>query len=272
MNKIFFIWLLLPNLFLPQNVRIIYEYKFVTDTLKKDAISEELVVLDIEKDKKSLFTGLKHIISDSTMTARSEKGIMSFPDSSMKIKYVVEKDKDGIFFYTANHMPNPVLKVKDERRINWRILPDKQKIGGYSAQKATTNFGGREWVAWFTPEIPFQDGPYKFYGLPGLILKVSDKTNSHSFEIVSVEKKKSNYDILNDITYKEAREISFNEYEKISKESDLERFRKKAFTGDIIFKSNEEKQNFLKDLDAKIKESKIHDNNPIEFSTINLNK
>lgn len=220
----------------------------------------------IKNDIYIYLTGLKHIISDSTMTAQSAKGIMSFPDTSMKIKYVVEKNSNGImYFYTPNHMPNPVLKVKDERKLNWRILPDKQKIGGYSAQKATTNFGGREWTAWFTTEIPFQDGPYKFYGLPGLILKVYDKTNTHSFEIISIEKNKSNYDILNDIIYKEAKEISFNEYEKISKESDLERYRKKAFTGDIIFKSNEEKQNFLKDLDAKIKESKIHDNNPIEL-------
>ncbi|MDN3693236.1 GLPGLI family protein [Chryseobacterium tructae] len=256
----------LPCIYYSQNIRFTYNYKFVSDTLRKDDISEEIVVLDLEKDNKSIFTGLKHIISDSTMTAQSEKGIMSFPDISMKIKYVVEKKGDGImYFYTPNHMPNPVLKVKDERKINWKILSDKQKIGEYNTQKATAHFGGREWTAWFTTEISFQDGPYKFHGLPGLILKVYDKTNTHSFEIISVEKKKSNYDILNDTTYKESKQITLNEFEKISKKSDLERYREKAFTGDIIFKTSEEKQKFLKDLDVKIKERKIHDNNPIEL-------
>ena len=257
----------LPSMYFSQNIRLTYNYKFVADTLKKDIISDEIVVLDFNsKEKQSIFTGLKHILSDSTMTAKSEKGLMAFPDTSMKIKYVVEKNSNGkIYFYTPNHMPNPVLKVKDERKINWKISNDKENILGYTAQKATAIFGGREWTAWFTTELAISDGPYKFSGLPGMILKIYDKTNTHSFEIISVEKQKSNYMVLNDITYKEAKLITLNEYEQISKESPLERYRNKAFTGEIIFKSNEEKQKFLRDLDIQIKESKIHDNNPIEL-------
>nr|WP_315033723.1 GLPGLI family protein [uncultured Chryseobacterium sp.] len=267
MKNILLFCFFLPYICFSQGIRFTYHYHFVTDTLKKDVISDEIVVLDYnEKEKQSVFTGLKHIISDSAMAAQSKKGIMSFPDQSMKIRYVIEKSNDMIYFYTPNHMPNPVLKVKDERKINWKILPDKQKIGEYNAQKATANFGGREWISWFTTEIPFQEGPYKFFGLPGLILTIYDKTKTHSFEIMSVQKQKSNYTILNDNTYKEAKQTSLKEYENISKESPLERYRKKAFTGDIIFRNSEEKQRFLKDLDMQIQESKIHDNNPIELN------
>ncbi len=248
-------------------MRFSYHYKFVTDTLKKDVISEEIMILDFNgKSKQSIFTGLKHIISDSTMTAMSQKGIMLFPDTSMKIKYVVEKiNNSTVYFYTPNHMPNPVLKIKDDRKINWVISNEKENILGYTAQKATTFFAGRQWTAWFTTSIPISDGPYKFYGLPGLILKIYDKTNTHSFEIISVQKQKSNYLVLNDNTYKEAKQITLNQFEQISKESPLERYRNKAFTGEIIFRNNEEKQKFLKDLDAQIQESNIHDNNPIEL-------
>lgn len=42
-----------------------------------------------------------------------------------------------------------------------------------------------EWTAWFTTELPISDGPYKFHGLPGLILKIYDKTNTYSFDIIS---------------------------------------------------------------------------------------
>jgi GLPGLI family protein len=55
----------------------------------------------------------------------------------------------------------------------------KEKIGNWEAQKATTEFGGRKWTAWFCEEIPLSDGPYKFKGLPGLIVKISDADNSH---------------------------------------------------------------------------------------------
>jgi len=267
MKNIFLFIFFLPSIYFSQNIRFTYRYKFVTDTLKKDAVSEEMVVLDFYgKEKQSIFTGLKHVISDSTMAAEARKGIMLFPDTSMKIKYVVEKKSNSIvYFYTPNHMANPVLKIEDDRKINWKISSEKGNIMGYLAQKATTIFAGRQWTAWFTTELPISDGPYKFYGLPGLILKIYDKTNTHSFEITSVQKQKSNYFVLNDDTYKDVKQITLKQYNEISKQSPLERYRNKAFTGEIIFRSNEEKQKFLKDLDAQIQESKVHDNNPIEI-------
>ncbi len=257
----------LPSIYFSQNIRFTYNYKFITDTLEKDARSEEIMILDFNSKKKhSVFTGLKHILSDSTMAAMSKKGIMLLPDVSMKIKYAVEKNSDSaVYFYTPNHMPDAVLKVKDKRKIDWKISNEKKKILNYQAQKATAVFGGRQWTAWFTAEIPVSDGPYKFHGLPGLILKIYDKTNTHSFELISVERLKSDYLVLNDDTYKDIKQITLDEYEKISRESPLERYRNKAFTGDIIFRNDEDRQKFLKDIDAKIKESKIHDNNPIEL-------
>src|SRR5690606_38747581 len=49
------------------------------------------------------------------------------------------------------------------------------------------DFGGRCWVAWFVPDIPIADGPYKFCGLPGLILNMEDTTGSWRFAFVGIE-------------------------------------------------------------------------------------
>ena len=57
---------------------------------------------------------------------------------------------------------------------------------GYPCQKATATFRGRDYEAWFTPEIPVNDGPWKFFGLPGLILKVTDAENIFSFVCVGL--------------------------------------------------------------------------------------
>jgi GLPGLI family protein len=35
--------------------------------------------------------------------------------------------------------------------------------------------------------MPIQDGPYKFHGLPGLILKIEDETKSHSFALKGIK-------------------------------------------------------------------------------------
>lgn len=48
-------------------------------------------------------------------------------------------------------------------------------------KKAATNYGGRFWTAWFTTALPFQDGPYIFKNLPGLIVELEDRTKSHHY-------------------------------------------------------------------------------------------
>ena len=266
MKCIAFFCFFIPFISLSQDFRFTYNYRFVSDTLKKDLVTNEIVVLDsYVEERRSVFTGLKHIISDSTMMADVKKGIYSFPDGTMKIRYVVEKmnNVDLINFYTPDNMGDPVFKVTDDRKINWKISAERERVLGYLAQKATTFFGGREWTAWFTPEISIADGPYKFHGLPGLILKISDKTNTHSFEIISVQKQKSNYFILNENDYKKAKQITLKEYEKMP--NHLELFKSQALMGDVIFRDKEQEQKFMRDIDIQIKEKKIHDNNPIEI-------
>uniref|UniRef100_UPI002587EFBD GLPGLI family protein n=1 Tax=uncultured Chryseobacterium sp. TaxID=259322 RepID=UPI002587EFBD len=81
--------------------------------------------------------------------------------------------------YLVKNISFDTYKIIEDQKIVWKIFPDKQKIGEFNAQKATTSFGGRQWTAWFTVDIPFQDGPYKFCGLPGLIVKIEDDTASH---------------------------------------------------------------------------------------------
>lgn len=61
-------------------------------------------------------------------------------------------------------------------------------ICGYECQKATCHWRGRDYVAWFTAAIPVSAGPWKFGGLPGLIMKISDLNNDYSWEAVAVNK------------------------------------------------------------------------------------
>ncbi|NME68857.1 GLPGLI family protein [Flammeovirga aprica] len=60
------------------------------------------------------------------------------------------------------------LFIEDMSDISWNITEDSKMINGYKCFKAITNYGFYSIVAWFTPELPFSDGPYTFGGLPGL--------------------------------------------------------------------------------------------------------
>jgi GLPGLI family protein len=75
-------------------------------------------------------------------------------------------------------------------KIKWSIIPGTKTIIGYNCKIAEANFRGREYRAYFCPEIPISDGPFKFQGLPGLILEIYSKDNFIKYsalEIVSNE-------------------------------------------------------------------------------------
>ena len=75
--------------------------------------------------------------------------------------------------------------------FGWEILPETKNILGYKCQKAKGKFRGREYIAWFSSDIPRSDGPWKFCGLPGLILAVQDTKGDFVFTCTAIENKKS---------------------------------------------------------------------------------
>ncbi len=79
--------------------------------------------------------------------------------------------------------------LKAQEQWNWQIHPDTMTHLGYRCQKATCTWRGRDYEAWFTPEIPVNDGSMKFFGLPGLIVKVADTENTYIFNLKGIERK-----------------------------------------------------------------------------------
>lgn len=58
--------------------------------------------------------------------------------------------------------------------INWKLTNDVRLIKGYNCKKATTHFRGRDYIAWFTTDISIEAAPWKFVGLPGLVIDIED--------------------------------------------------------------------------------------------------
>lgn len=85
--------------------------------------------------------------------------------------------------------------VDDKPAFNWQLTGEKKVILGYNCQKGVADFRGRTYEAWFTTELPFRDGPYKFDGLPGLILDIQDKEGHYHWSCTGVEVPKKKMEI-----------------------------------------------------------------------------
>lgn len=72
-------------------------------------------------------------------------------------------------------------------RPKWTLNAKDSVITNYKCQQAETFYLGRKWYVWFTLEIPVQEGPWKLYGLPGLILYAEDSDHLFSFLCIQVE-------------------------------------------------------------------------------------
>ena len=72
--------------------------------------------------------------------------------------------------------------------IDWRISNDTATLGGLHCQKAAAHFKGRDYTAWFCPDMPLHVGPWKFSGLPGVIVEVYDTKKDVQFMFDGVEK------------------------------------------------------------------------------------
>lgn len=157
-----------------QNHRFFYELEFKKDSTYSN-FEKDFYILDITKNEQK-FYNYEFYKNDSIQKAKNSDYIFSYPKLEIRLIHKKNNVFEEYFIETPQYY---VQKTEDKQ--NWKIESEKKKIGNYNVQKATTNFGGRNWIAWFTPELPFNFGPHKFYGLPGLILEVYDTNDNFKF-------------------------------------------------------------------------------------------
>lgn len=172
-----------------QTNRFVYQVTMKPDASDKNDIKTENAYLDISQEK-SVFYSENRIKRDSVIQATIQSGgARGFNRDQMQnlrsnINYSIEKDKKNQKIIFKDRIGRDVYTYEEDRPLNWKIMPETTKIGEYKVQKAETDFGGRKWTAWFTTDLPYQDGPYKFGGLPGLIVKVQDDKGEYSFDLM----------------------------------------------------------------------------------------
>ncbi|KEY18717.1 GLPGLI family protein [Kaistella antarctica] len=265
----YFLFLTLANIAFAQNKLFLYEYKFISDSTNNQNLKDEIMVLNIQKDRSEFYSSERYA-SDSTQLAESKKGIMSMGFNKEMISDRVIKYPNSNLINYITFMSWDKFFVKQDIDLKWNLENEFSKILNYDVQKATTEFAGRKWIAWFTNEIPIQDGPYKFKNLPGLILKVEDSNKNHSFELIGIKSATTEFEYPNLNNYTEYY-LSYDQYVK-----KIKNYRQNP-TADLVGKIPDQRDsngNFrtstqiIKELNNQWLERLKKDNNIIEIDLL----
>lgn len=165
------------------------------------------------------------------------------------------------------------MAVVDQVPTKWNITEEKKEIGGYDAQKATIHWKGRDYEVWFTKEIPFATGPWKFVGLPGLVLEVKDKSGDIQIDYAGFDK----FDEPRPFTlyHNTPKIVSYADFVKTRKQfqenagSHLDNMLNSNPGAKIVVKNKDGQEMSLDEMKAMMKknaeDSKKRNNNPVEF-------
>lgn len=171
-------------------MEVVYSYKVYDDYWKLQ--QEFFEILEIG-EKFSYYSNYGYYRLDSIINVDYPNGIKRIEYYDLRKKVHPKYDLSILKNKNENKLTGFDLILmdyytydEDIPQMKWTFLPVFEEICGYKCYKAITTFRGRQWEAWYTDDIPLNNGPWKLGNLPGLILKAQDITGDHIFEAIAV--------------------------------------------------------------------------------------
>jgi GLPGLI family protein len=173
-----------------------YLYKYRPDSTNLTRVNEDIVVLELGK-KFSKFYSYYKMVADSLLAAQRNvlTGEIDTRKASESLKGIKPGSSTIIFrnlvtnvFTISSFVGADIYRYKDSiKALNWTITADTATISTYHCTKAKIQFRGRNYEAWFTKQVPISIGPFLFYGLPGMIVRIRELKGNFEFNLISLE-------------------------------------------------------------------------------------
>ena len=218
-----------------QSNGLLIEYLEVFDTEKAVEMKGYLYALPTEAIYEELLE-TRRLLSEKLVKNENEIVEVYQPLIKENKIFIVDiNNKDVEYFEYL--ISSKKSKITDEFSIKWTTINEKKMINDIECYKATTDFRGRKWEAWYAPSIPYSFGPWKFHGLPGLIISIHDESKRYKKKKKKIENLKEN--IYKD-KLKQFKSIKYD-VQQMLKEFVLEReeIMETAFSGRTIERGKE---------------------------------
>ncbi len=178
-----------------ETMEFVYDYRFCVDTteIADGNFSNDNMLLQIGADGLSKFSSLKNLTIDSIIAGSTPEQIAAAVyegklDNGESMT-IYKNYPSGKLTHTEKVCTDWFRYEEDIPALEWELTDSVINVLGYECHGAKCNFRGREWTAFYSEEIPLADGPWKLQGLPGLIMKASDRNGHYIFECIGIRSK-----------------------------------------------------------------------------------
>lgn len=181
----------------PETMEFVYDYSWCNDTLGllEDNYTSDQMLLQIGNGGISKFSSYKNLTVDSILTTISDDQMIAAAESGKlsngEFMTIFKNYPEGRLTHTEKICMDWFRYEEEMPELEWELTDSVANVLGYECHSAICNFRGREWTAFYTEDIPLMEGPWKLHGLPGLIMKASDKDGHYKFECVGIKSRSS---------------------------------------------------------------------------------
>ncbi|HEY4195228.1 MAG TPA: GLPGLI family protein, partial [Mucilaginibacter sp.] len=181
----------------PDTAQILVHYKFiqVRDTSNRAHPYTENMVLFVGKNSSS-YRSYDRQLQNQLFRRQMQEAITNSPDGNIRLdRHITGSGTEYYQFINDKKLVRKEVSMMDSYiidgalpAINWHISGNKANFGELHCQEATCHFKGRNYTAWFCPDLPVHVGPWKLNGLPGVIVEAYDAKKEVVFKFDRVEK------------------------------------------------------------------------------------
>jgi GLPGLI family protein len=185
-----------------QNFKITYRHCVQFDTTKslRDTIGLEAILIGNSLESNYSYLKLpKQIVPQNSFEGHPLVNLSDVKQSgtyysktngtlSDTIGNVVYQNKKNKLLYVREKMQHEYVITEEAiPAINWEITDETRIIKTYRCKMAVTYFRGRYYKAWFTTDVPIVAAPWKFGGLPGLVMDIEDDRQQVKIYVEKIE-------------------------------------------------------------------------------------
>lgn len=186
-----------------------YTFKGILDTTRVRVVYQLTYIIDVDKPQQKKTQELELLLGKRYELFRFDKegfdkGFSVPNGSELNIPgyglaasvFLFDRYSGQRQTFIKGVAPSTLSYTTEDTSLQWSLRPETKEILGHTCQKATVQYLGRSYTAWFATSLPISSGPWKLRGLPGLILEVSDERGEYQFDAVLIEEEPKNATLI----------------------------------------------------------------------------